>query len=90
MEELKDSKVVALRYKKEEGDRAPKVVAKGKGELARKILELAKESGVPIRQDSDLVEILYKLDLNEEIPPDTYLIVAEILAWVYKLKKDNK
>lgn len=79
-------KAVALRYNKEAGDGAPKVIAKGKGEVAQKIMELAEQAGVPIRQDSDLVETLSKLEINKEIPPDTYVIVAEILAWVYKLK----
>jgi flagellar biosynthesis protein len=82
-------KAVALKYNKEAGDSVPKVVAKGKGEVAQKILELAEQAGVPIRQDSDLVEILSKLEINTEIPPDTYVIVAEILAWVYKLKNKS-
>jgi flagellar biosynthesis protein len=82
-------KVVALKYDKETGDKSPKIVAKGKGEVAQKILELAEQAGVPIRQDSDLVEILSKLEINSEIPPDTYVIVAEILAWVYKIKQKS-
>ncbi len=80
----KQKKAVALRYREGE-DRAPRVTAKGRGPVAQKILELARESGVPVREDADLVEVLSHLDINAEIPPDTYLIVAEILAWVYRM-----
>jgi len=79
-------KAVALRYDKTRDD-APKVVAKGAGELAAKIIALAEEYGVPVQEDSDLVEILARLDLNAEIPPDTYLVVAEILAFVYRVNQ---
>ncbi len=77
------SKAVALRYDKEQED-APRIVAKGMGEVAEKIIALAKEHGIPIHEDSDLIEILAKLDLYEEIPPATYVVVAEILAFIYR------
>jgi flagellar biosynthesis protein len=76
-------KAVALRYDTSR-DTSPKMVAKGTGELAEKIIALAKEHGIPIQEDADLVEILAKLDLNADIPPDTYLVVAEILAFIYR------
>ena len=76
-------KAVALRYDTSR-DTAPKMVAKGTGELAEKIIALAKEHGIPIQEDANLVEILAKLDLNADIPPDTYLVVAEILAFIYR------
>ena len=76
-------KAVALRYDTTR-DAAPKVVAKGAGELAEKIIALAKEHSIPIQEDDDLVEILAKLKLNADIPPETYLVVAEILAFVYR------
>lgn len=76
-------KAVALRYDTSR-DAAPKVIAKGRGEIAEKIIALAKEHGIPIQEDADLVEILAKLDLNADIPPETYLIVAEILAFIYR------
>ena len=82
----KRRKTVAIRYD-EKKDHAPRVTAKGEGLLAERILELAKEAGVPIREDADLAEVLSRLDINEEIPPETYVIVAEILAWVYKLNQ---
>jgi len=76
-------KAVALRYDTTR-DAAPKIVAKGAGEIAAKIIALAKEHGIPIQEDADLVEVLAKLNLNADIPPDTYLVVAEILAFIYR------
>ena len=76
-------KAVALRYDTTQ-DAAPKMIAKGRGEIAEKMIALAKEHGIPIQEDADLVEILAKLDLNADIPPETYLVVAEILAFIYR------
>lgn len=76
-------KAIALRYDREQED-APKVIAKGEGLLAEKLRKLAKEYDIPIHEDADLMEILSKLNLYEEIPPATYLVVAEILAFVYR------
>jgi flagellar biosynthesis protein len=75
---------VALRYAPKR-DTAPKVVAKGRGYLADKILELARLHNIPIRQDKNLVQILSRLDLGDEIPPEVYRVVAEILAFIYRL-----
>jgi len=76
-------KAVALRYDRGNNS-APKVVGKGQGLLAQRILDLAAEHGIPVHPDADLVEILSLLNLNEEIPPETYVLVAEILAFVYR------
>ena len=75
---------VALRYAPKR-DGAPKLVAKGRGYLADKILELARLHNIPIRQDKNLVQILSRLDLEEEIPPEVYQAVAEVLAFIYRL-----
>ncbi len=75
-------KAVALKYRPYQ-DKAPKVTAKGSGEIARKIISLAKEHGIPIKEDPVLVEFLSKLDLGQEIPPNLYVVVAEILAFIY-------
>jgi flagellar biosynthesis protein len=75
---------VALRYKPEK-DRAPKLVAKGQGYLAEKILELAQQHDIPVREDKNLLQILSRLDLNQEIPAEVYKAVAEILAFIYRL-----
>ena len=73
---------VALRYA--EDDQAPRVVASGAGEIARRILELAQEHGVPIEKNDTLTDILARLDLGYEIPAETYQAVAEILAFLYR------
>ncbi len=80
-------KAVALRYDQEK-DPSPKVIGKGVGLLADKILELAKEHNIPIHQDADLVEVLSKLNVNEEIPESTFVVVAEILAFVYRTNQN--
>lgn len=76
-------KAVALRYNPEQ-EKSPRVIGKGLGLVAEQILELAKEHNIPIHEDKDLVEVLAKLDPGEEIPSATYLIVAEILAFIYR------
>ena len=81
-------KAVALSYKPEEGEETPRLVAKGRGDVARKIIELAREHGVPIQEDPALVELLLRLDLSEEIPPELYEVVAKVLAFVYSLRTD--
>ncbi|WDP89790.1 MAG: EscU/YscU/HrcU family type III secretion system export apparatus switch protein [Desulfobacter sp.] len=73
---------VALRYDRLR-DEAPTVTAKGRGQVAEKIIELAREHGVPVKDDPDLVEVLASLDLDQEIPPEIYVAVAELLAFVY-------
>ena len=75
---------VALNYDSET-NRAPKVIAKGEGLIAERIIELARENDVPIKEDPDLVQVLSQVDLNQEIPPSVYKVVAELLAVVYKL-----
>lgn len=82
----KRNKAAALLYR--QGiDAAPSVVAKGKGLMAEKIIALAREHGVPVREDHDMVEILSTLNLYEEVPPDLYKAVAEILAFIYKMNE---
>jgi flagellar biosynthesis protein len=76
-------KAVALRYDKEH-DSAPAIVGKGAGLMAEKIIALAKEHGIPIHPDSDLLEVLSRLNINDSIPPDTYIVVAELLAFIYR------
>jgi len=77
-------KAVALKYVPHQ-DRAPKVTAKGSGELAQRIIELAKKNGIPIKEDAALVQILAQLDFYQEIPPSVYVVVAEILAFIYSM-----
>jgi flagellar biosynthesis protein len=77
-------KAVALSYK-ETKDEAPKVIAKGQGQIADQILKTAKENHIPIQEDQSLVELLNQLNINETIPNDLYEAVAEIFAFIYKL-----
>lgn len=75
---------VALRFD-QEADAAPRVLAKGRGYVAERILELADAHGVPVREDPDLVESLAQLDLGDVIPPELYPAVAELLAYIYRM-----
>lgn len=76
-------KAVALRYAPDR-QKAPILVAKGKGQMAETILQKAREHGVPVQEDSSLVEVLSKLDLDQEIPPELYQLVAEVLSFIYR------
>lgn len=78
-------KAVALKYEPEK-DSAPKVVAKGRGYIAEKIIEIARQHGIPLKEDEAMVEVLSKLELYEEIPVELYKAVAEILVFVYQIK----
>ena len=75
---------VALRYDAPESE-APRITAAGSGAVAERILELARRHGVPVREDRALVEILAKLEVGSEIPPQLYQVVAEVLAYVYRV-----
>ena len=75
---------VALRYVPDEED-APRIVAKGKGYLAQRIIKIAEENGVHIHRDPKLVKILSDLEVDDLIPLPLYQVVAEILAMVYRL-----
>jgi len=77
-------KAAALRYDSER-DSAPKIVAKGSGKVAEKIIEIARQYNIPIKDDPELVEILSTLDIYQEIPPELYKAVAEILAFIYRI-----
>lgn len=83
----KPARAVALRYR-ESVDSAPRVVAKGGGRLAERILELAREYGIPLHEDQDLVDLLSVLDLDTEIPPRLYRALAEVLAHVYRVNRN--
>ena len=75
---------VALRYLRGQED-APRVVAKGRGTVADRILEIARAHGVPVHRDSDLAEVLVRLDLGDWVPPELYKAVAEVLAYLYRM-----
>ncbi|HOZ45065.1 MAG TPA: EscU/YscU/HrcU family type III secretion system export apparatus switch protein [Candidatus Hydrogenedentes bacterium] len=78
------SRAIALRYDAE-SDAAPRVVAKGAGLLAEQIIAIAREHGIHVHEDPDLVAVLAKLDLDTYIPEELYRAVAEVLAFVYRV-----
>lgn len=82
-------KAVALRY---DGTSAPRVTAKGEGRIAQKIIETAKEHGVPLQKNDELTALLSKVRLNDEIPRSLYQAVAQILVFLYHVngKKPKK
>lgn len=75
---------VALAYG--ENDAAPRVVAKGKGQIARAIIERAREAGVYVHESPELVSLLMQVDLDQRIPAQLYVAVAELLAWLYRIE----
>ncbi|SEF51709.1 flagellar biosynthesis protein [Caloramator fervidus] len=81
-------KAVALKYNK--NLKAPYVTAVGFGQVAEKIIKIAKESNIPIVENENLVDSLSKLPLNQPIPPELYEAVAEIIAFVYKINNQIK
>ncbi|MBK7497086.1 MAG: EscU/YscU/HrcU family type III secretion system export apparatus switch protein [Candidatus Omnitrophica bacterium] len=85
-EETPRKRAVALRYDPVE-DPAPRLVAKGQGHVAERILEIAREHGIHIQEDPDLVEVLAALDLGQLIPEELYEALAEILAFIYRLNR---
>ena len=76
---------VALAYREDEG--APRVVAKGRGLIAQAILERAREAGVYVHESRELVALLMQVDLDDRIPAQLYVAVAELLAWLYRLEQ---
>ena len=76
---------VALAYHGHEP--APRVVAQGRGLIAQAIIKRAKEHGVFVHESEDLVGLLMQVELDQHIPPQLYLAVAELLAWLYRLEQ---
>ena len=81
-------RAVALRYDAEQ-DKAPRVVAKGRGYIAEKIIQAARFHDIPLVMDSEMSQVLEALELDAPIPPEFYLAVAEILAFVYRLNESG-
>jgi len=77
---------VALRYE----SYAPEVIAKGRGELAKKMLQIAQQYGITVYKDEDLVELLYKLEIKEQIPETLYGAVAAVMAFCYEVNSEFK
>lgn len=86
--ENKIKQAIALEY--DPSDEAPKVIASGRGLLAEKIIEKAKESDVPVHRDDKLADTLSRLEIGDMIPPELYEVVAEILIFVDSMDKIKK
>lgn len=84
-QDKKNKQAIALEYDPQ--DEAPRVIATGKGVLAERIIEKAKEASVPVHQDHKLANTLSKLEIGEMIPPELYDVVAEILVFVDAMDK---
>ena len=79
------AQAVALVYDAEDG--APRVIAKGRGLLAEEIIARAQAAGVFVHESPELVSLLMQVDMDARIPPELYLAVAELLAWLYRLEQ---
>lgn len=79
---------VALAY--QDGDAAPRVVAKGNGLIAQEIIDRARAAGVYVHESRELVALLMQVDLDQNIPPQLYIAIAELLAWLYKLEQGGQ
>lgn len=75
---------VSVALKSSDGNRAPKVIAAGRGSVAEQILALAFANGIKVREDADLAELLSAVDIDSEIPLEAFTAVAEILSYVYR------
>ncbi|MBS1210323.1 MAG: flagellar protein [Proteobacteria bacterium] len=79
---------IALAY--QNGEKAPRVVAKGNGLIAQEIIDRARAAGVYVHESRELVALLMQVDLDQSIPPELYVAVAELLAWLYKLEQGGQ
>ena len=82
----KKKKAAAVQYTTGR-DPAPRVTAKGRGEIARRIIDAARQHNVPVYEDRDLVEVLEALEIDTEIPAELYRAVAEVLVFIYRLNR---
>ncbi|OIQ85413.1 flagellar biosynthetic protein FlhB [mine drainage metagenome] len=82
----KDSRQLAVALAYQTGQAAPRVVAKGRGLIAQAIIERARDAGVYVHESPEMVSLLMQVDLDQHIPPQLYLAVAELLAWIYRLE----
>ena len=82
----KAKRAAALKY--DHGrDQAPKLVAKGRGKIAEKIIDVARQNQIPLVEDANLSKMLDALDVDRQIPPELYKAVAEVLVFVYRLNR---
>ncbi len=86
----KDERALAVALAYAQGDAAPKVIAKGRGLIAEEIIRRAREHGIYVHQSPELVALLSQVDLDAHIPPQLYVAVAELLAWLYRVEQTGE
>jgi flagellar biosynthesis protein len=86
----KDERTLAVALAYTQGDAAPKVLAKGRGLIAEEIIRRAREHGIYVHQSPELVALLSQVDLDDHIPPQLYVAVAELLAWLYRVEQKGE
>lgn len=84
-EDKSNIQAIAIKYDSKRKSKAPRIVALGKGAFAEQILQIAEDNKIPFYEDQSLTELLSKLHIDREIPPQLYTLVAEVLAFVYQL-----
>jgi flagellar biosynthesis protein len=87
--QINDDRSLAVALAYAPGDAAPRVVAKGRGLIAEAIINRAHEHGIYVHESPELVSLLLQVDVDERIPPQLYIAVAELLAWLYNLEKQG-
>ncbi|MFW5995678.1 MAG: EscU/YscU/HrcU family type III secretion system export apparatus switch protein [Halanaerobiaceae bacterium] len=80
-------RAAALKYNKKK-DSAPRLIAKGTGDIADRIIKTAEKNDIPIREDEDIIRVLMQMDIDDEIPEDLYRVIAEILSFIYLLDEN--
>jgi flagellar biosynthesis protein len=86
---LADDRALAVALAYAPGDAAPRVVAKGRGLIAETIIERAREHGIYVHESPELVSLLLQVDVDDRIPPQLYIAVAELLAWLYRIEEQG-
>lgn len=84
---IEDDRALAIALAYAPGDAAPRVVAKGRGLIAETIIARAREHNVYVHESPEMVALLMQVDLDDHIPPQLYLAVAELLAWLYRVER---
>jgi flagellar biosynthesis protein len=84
-----DDRALAVALAYAPGDAAPKVIARGRGLIAEAIVARAKEHGIYVHESKELVGLLAQVDLDDHIPPQLYVAIAELLAWLYRLEEEG-
>lgn len=86
-DKVQDDRALAVALAYAPGDAAPRVVAQGRGLIAEEIITRAREHGVYVHESPELVTLLMQVDIDDHIPPQLYVAIAELLAWLYQVEE---